>query len=168
MIYALLFALASFPAGDSAGGPTDAYVAEHVVLSQALDAALERAIAPGATRSDRASLVLFLRANLLPHAAAEEAVLYPAVERLLGTRGRTTAALVQDHRKIADLANGLATACNTGDLDGFGRSAVALGALIHLHFDGEEDVVLTVLQQRLNDRELGILFARLNPTAVME
>lgn len=168
MIYALLFALASLPVGDSASGPIDAYVAEHVALSQGLDAALERAIAPAATRSDRASLVLFLRANLLPHAAAEEAVLYPAVERLLGTRGRTTAALVQDHRKIADLTDGLAAACNTGDVDGFGRSAVALGALIRLHFDGEEDVVLTVLQQRLNERELGILFARMQPPTVME
>jgi hypothetical protein len=161
-------ALSVVAGGDSQSTGIDAYVAEHAALAAGLDAALETALAPGATRNDRAGLVLFLRVDLLPHAAAEEAILYPAVERVLGTRGYATATLVLDHRKVSRIADDLATLAAAGDVAGFGRAAVALGAFFAYHFDREEEFVLPTLADRLPTRELNALLARMHPTTTME
>ena len=168
MFHAAMLMLSLVAGGDSQSTAIDAYIAEHASLAANLEAALETALAPGATRNDRASLVLFLRADLLPHAAAEEAILYPAVERVLGTRGYATATLVMDHQKMTRLAADLARLTAAGDVDGFSRAAVVLGSFFAYHFDREEEFVLPTLAERLSDRELNALLARMHPTVTME
>lgn len=168
MIHAVMLALRVAAFGDSQSTAIDAYTAEHASLATGLEAALETALAPQATRNDRASLVLFLRADLLPHTVAEEAILYPAVERVLGSKGYATATLVLDHRKVARLADELATLTAAGDIAGFGRAAVVLGSFFAYHFDREEEFVLPTLAERLPGPELNALLARMHPTPTLE
>lgn len=168
MVHAVVLALSVVAGGDSQSTGIDAYIAEHAALAAGLDAALETALAPGATRNDRASLVLYLRVNVLPHAAAEETILYPAVERVLGTKGYATATLVLDHRKVTRLADELATLTANGDIAAFGRAAAVLGSFFAYHFDREEEFVLPTLADRLPTRELNALLARMHPTTTME
>jgi len=61
------------------------------------------------TARQRVGAVLdFLSGGLLPHAAAEEAVLYPAIDGLLGTGATNTMTL--DHEAISSLVTELDTA----------------------------------------------------------
>src|SRR3970040_1669403 len=61
--------------------------AEHMVLLAGFNGILRRSLAPAATRAEREEFVRFLRSAVLPHAQAEERVLYPALDSVLGTRG---------------------------------------------------------------------------------
>ena len=140
--------------------------AEHDVLLGTFGRALGKAVAPQATRTDRASLVLFLRADLLPHASAEEAVLYRATDSVLGTRGYATATMVLDHQAIARLADELAALAPAPDPEAFRRRACALDALVQSHFAKEEEFLLPILRQKMSDADLQALFARLQRPVV--
>ncbi len=98
----------------------------------------------------------FLTGTLLPHAAAEEASLYPAVDRVLRATGGATATMSVDHRAIGDrvreLADLAAAPPSAEVRDRLERALVALEALVRLHFRKEEEVYLPLLS-RLSARE---------------
>lgn len=126
----------------------------HATLLASFDALHFKATQPAATRADRANLILFLRAEVLPHAAAEEAVLYPALEEALGTKGHATAAMVMDHRNITRLLDEMAGLTGAADPAAYNRRACQLEANLRAHFAKEQEFVLPALQQRLSGVEL--------------
>ncbi len=138
---------------------------EHENLRAKFDIALHRATAPAATRAQRLELVAFLRSTLIPHAQAEELVLYPALDSVLGTHGYATATMVLDHRAIARHTLELASLVDT-DAAAFPQRAVALAALVDQHFANEEDFVLPNLARRMTDRALRTLLQRMTAQRV--
>jgi len=127
---------------------------------------------PEVTPSRLAEKVAFLRGQLVPHAEAEEAVLYPAVEEAMGSPA-AMATMVADHveivRRIELLAEMTAEtgtgppgpqACNAlrGQLFG-------LYAIWRLHFDKEEGILLPELDARLSPQEAEALFGRMGAAA---
>jgi len=84
----------------------------------------------------------FLRGALLPHAEAEDAVLYPAVERLLRATGGATRTMSEDHRAIGGLIQELAVlaAREPAPRRALQRTLDRLAALVRVHFDEEEGV----------------------------
>src|SRR5690606_17118878 len=97
-----------------------------------------------------------LRGRLIPHARAEEEVLYPAVEQAMGAPG-ATATMVADHREVvartdrleasaADIVERWPDADAVADLH---RQLAGLSAIIELHFRKEEEVLLPVLDRTL-------------------
>jgi hemerythrin-like domain-containing protein len=90
---------------------------EHLEIRAHLDHLRELATAlpelDEAAASERAGAVLdFLGNGLMPHAAAEEASLYPAIDRLLGIGATQTMTL--DHQAIASLIEQLGAAVSAG------------------------------------------------------
>ena len=117
-------------------------------------------------------IVGFLRAHLVPHARAEELVLYPAVEDAMVAPG-ATATMRADHAEIvaridrlADTAATIATQwpdpALTRDLT---HQLVGLSAILLLHFRKEEDVLLPVLDTTLGPDDAAALFARMGEAA---
>ena len=132
----------------------------HATLVSSFHALLAKAVAPAATQIDRASLIMFLRVELLPHAQAEEVTLYPAVERALGTKGYATATMVMDHRRVARLLDEMAT-LTASDPPAYMRRAYELDALIRAHFDKEEAFILPILSERLSPADLEDVLTRI-------
>ena len=174
---ALVAAVGSAPAGvvgSSAGpaagsavdtippGAVSELRSEHERLRESFRRLLQAAFAPAATRTDRAGLVLFLRAEILPHARSEELVLYPAVDSLLGTRGYATATMILDHRAVARLVDELGALVGSPNPEAFTRRACALDGLVSSHFAKEEEFILPILRDRMSETELGALFARMS------
>lgn len=106
--------------------------------------------------------VSFLQDELLPHAAAEERLVYPAVEGVLRARGGTTNSMALDHRRIEALATDLAQAAAARNADRMdvARLLQALSAVVSLHFDKEEEDYLPQLG-RLGAAERKALVAAL-------
>lgn len=163
MTLAALFLIVAF--SDTIPPALSPFGAEHEALLSGFDAALQRAVAPAATPADRAGLVQYLRASVLPHAHVEEVVLYPALDSVLGTRGYATATLVLDHRAIAHLTIDLAAILPT-DSVAFQRKAFAVAALLESHFAKEEDFVLPNLARKMKDRDLRALLARMEAARI--
>ncbi|MHB1501962.1 MAG: hemerythrin domain-containing protein [Candidatus Dormibacteria bacterium] len=135
----------SWPEEPATEDPADVIRAEH----QRLLAGLEdlRRLADAAGTLDTARLraqvettLAFLQGELLPHATAEERLVYPAVERVLRARGGATHSMELDHRRIEKLTSDLARAAsaemNRSDAT---RLLQALAAVVGLHFDKEEE-----------------------------
>jgi iron-sulfur cluster repair protein YtfE (RIC family) len=116
-------------------------------------------------------IVGFLRDDLLPHAAAEEQILYPTIDRLQGAA--TTATMIVDHIEIgelierlaADVDGALADWHNRDLVAGVSRQLAALAAIVGLHFRKEEEVLLPVLDGGLSVEEGHELFGRMGHTA---
>jgi len=138
---------------------------EHAALLMNFDAALQRAVAPAATRAERERFVDYLRTAVIPHAQVEERVLYPALETVLGTRGYATATMVLDHRAIARLTVELAA---LADPEAFQRKALTVAALVEHHFAKEEGFVLPNLARKMNDRDLRALLARMDAERIAQ
>jgi iron-sulfur cluster repair protein YtfE (RIC family) len=150
--------------------PTEPLRAEHRELLPHLDELRGVAVVVGTSTPDvlRArldDLVRFLREHLIPHARAEEDVLYPAVERAMGSPG-AMATMVADHievvRRINRLA-GSAAALGEGSpkseqLDDLQAQLYGLWAILLLHFDKEETVLLPVLDEQLSAEDADALF----------
>lgn len=71
-----------------------AFQQERAALVSQAEALFARATRLGATQGDRAFLVLFLRAELPIYARAEEAILFPAADRLVRRDEPVSPALV--------------------------------------------------------------------------
>ncbi|GIV00643.1 MAG: hypothetical protein KatS3mg014_2258 [Actinomycetota bacterium] len=116
-------------------------------LDALADAAME--LPEDELRERLAAALDFLRNVLLPHAGAEEAALYPAVERVLRATGGGTRTMSEDHRAIGELIEEL------GELAGrepaprraLQRALDRLAALVRVHFGKEEDVYLPLLER---------------------
>jgi iron-sulfur cluster repair protein YtfE (RIC family) len=120
----------------------------------------------------------FLTEHLVPHAHAEDAVLYPEVARHLGAP-RATATMSRDHVEVGRLIADLATlrAGGIGQVDAhrdaeLRRVCYGLYALVKTHFAKEEEIYLPLLDERLTTAEFAEVYARMEraaktaPTAV--
>ncbi len=159
--------------------PTQPLRDEHRELYTHVDEILaladELADRPPEALLDRlARVASFLRHDLLRHAAAEEAALYPVVGQLMGAP-EATATMSRDHREIEGLSGRLDRL--VGQL-GIGRAEPAgaqridaqrilygLHALVSLHFAKEEEVYLPLLDERLTPEDAAGLFANLEAAA---
>jgi len=107
----------------------------------------------GLSISDRVGAVdnvlFFLKQVLVPHALAEEDVLYPAVASLLGDP-RATDAMKLDHVAIQELSQRLAAA-DPADVAEQRRLLYGLDALIREHFRKEEELYLPLLQEQSDE-----------------
>lgn len=117
-------------------------------------------------------IINFLEHHLIPHAAAEEEVLYPAVDQLTGA-ATATATMRIDHEEITSRTARLA-ATVAAALDGWPdeesagdiiRQLSALAGIILLHFRKEEEVLLPILDSVLSFDEAEALFESMNHDA---
>ncbi len=114
----------------------------------------------------------FLTKELLPHAHAEEAALYPAVQKALGTP-LGTATMSRDHVEVERLTEELAKvrAQLYGNEIGvqlaneLKRILYGLYALVKLHFAKEEEVYLPLLDTKLTPPEAEEMFAAMEKAA---
>jgi iron-sulfur cluster repair protein YtfE (RIC family) len=149
---------------------TEPLRAEHRLLVPKLDAlrVLAAELDTGtvdATRMALDDVVSMMRKDLLPHARAEEAVLYPAVERAMGAPG-AMATMVADHREIARRIEALAGMTwafegrhpRPDELEDLRAQLLGLWAILLLHFEKEEDVLLPVLDEHLDPDGAHALF----------
>ncbi|HUY60784.1 MAG TPA: hemerythrin domain-containing protein [Candidatus Dormibacteraeota bacterium] len=93
----------------------------------------------------------FLRRELLPHAAAEERWLYPAVERVQRAVGGSTGPMLREHARIRELAAEI-DRLGAGPLDAEGRAAAqhalyGLETMLRTHLGTEEAEYLPHLQR---------------------
>lgn len=117
-------------------------------------------------------IVGFLRGHLVPHAAAEEAVLYPAIEEAMAAPG-ATATMRADHVEIVARIDRLADTAAAVEqrwpdevlAPGLAHQLVGLSAILQLHFHKEEEVLLPVLDASLDADAATALFARMGEVA---
>ncbi len=116
----------------------------------------------------------FLQSQLAPHAAAEEAVLYPAVEEAMGAPGTgITDTMSRDHVEVMRLIGELEIAKSRLAAEGSSepvrrelrRILYGLHAVVGLHFAKEEEVYVPVLEKWLTPDRAERLFADLERAA---
>jgi hemerythrin-like domain-containing protein len=157
--------------------PTEPLRAEHRELLphlQALDAAADEAHEWDLEQARHVlgGIVEFLRGHLVPHAHAEERVLYPAVEEAMGAPG-ATATMRADHSEIVARIDRLAATVNAlgpgwseaESARSVAHELVGLSAILQLHFAKEEEVLLPVLDRTLDGSQASELFARMAEVA---
>ena len=125
--------------------PTQPFRDEHAALLEHIDHIRQAARDLDRLSVDERQAVLerilaFLRGTLLPHARAEEEVLYPEWSRLIGSPD-ATAPMIHDHRAIVARTEALAAA-DPADLEHLRELLYGLYALIGVHFRKEEDIQL--------------------------
>lgn len=135
----------------------------------------DRAVDTGGTLAPAAAgdLHRFLTGWLLPHLRAEDELLYPVVDGILGGTA-ATAALRRQHAEISRLAirlGELRRACSAGPLTGWQqhelrRTLYGLQAILTLHLATEEEAYLSVLDEALSPEAATALFGRMNAMAV--
>ena len=125
--------------------PTEPFRREHEALLSHIEHIGEAAREiPRLDRAERELLVgrilEFLRGTLLPHARAEEAVLYPEWAKLVGFADAAVP-MVHDHEAIVARIERLER-LDLDDVDALQEVLYALQALIGVHFRKEEDIQL--------------------------
>lgn len=113
--------------------------------------------------------VSFLADHLIPHAQAEEAALYPVVERVMGAP-RATATMSRDHQEVGRLAaelQELLARLAAGTADGrvaadLRRVLYGLYTLVKVHFAKEEEVYVPLLEERLDPDEAEAMFTAMH------
>jgi hemerythrin-like domain-containing protein len=98
----------------------------------------------------------FLAHHLKPHAEAEDAALYPVVQKVLGSPDATKT-MSRDHvevgmyiSELASLRNELTNeALTTTQIKSLRRVLYGVYGLVKVHFAKEEEVYLPILDQRL-------------------
>lgn len=127
---------------------------------------------PAALVAELDTALEFLDGHLVPHARAEEAALYPVVERVLGATG-ATATMSRDHVEVLHLVGELAArrdALAAGDagpdaVRAIQRLLYGLYAVLRLHFAKEEEVYLPLLDAALTSAEAGAMFTQMDMAA---
>ena len=147
---------------------------EHRALLPHVDEILAAADALGGQAAedvvDRLKRVAaFLRHDLLRHASAEEAALYPVVRWAMDTYD-ATATMARDHVEIARLSDRLSalvadTRAGRPDLPALRRVLYGLHAVVALHFAKEEEIYLPLLDERLTPDAAARMFAELEEAA---
>ena len=125
--------------------PTEPFRKEHEQLLGHIEHIAEAARElPRLSSEERAALrdriLAFLRGTLIPHAKAEEEVLYPEWSKLVGFPG-AAASMIHDHEAIVARIDRLAGA-DVDDVDALQELLYGLYALISVHFRKEEDLQL--------------------------
>ncbi len=116
----------------------------------------------------------FLTHQLIPHAQAEEQVLYPTVGRLLRAV-EATETMSRDHLEVIRLTKELEalrlhlfyTLVSEADKQALRRVLYGLYAIIKLHLAKEEEIYLPILETRLPTSEVNDLVEAMEGT-VME
>ncbi|MFP5451753.1 MAG: hemerythrin domain-containing protein [Thermoleophilia bacterium] len=129
--------------------PTESFRREHEHLAPHIDhiraAARELPRLPITERAELIGGVMdFLRGSLMRHAEAEEAVLYPEWNRLVGFE-QASASLIHDHRAIVAHIERLGRA-DIEDADLLQELLYGLHALISVHLTAEEDIMLPAFE----------------------
>ncbi|PWB51364.1 MAG: hypothetical protein C3F13_13025 [Anaerolineales bacterium] len=114
----------------------------------------------------------FLSAHLLPHAQAEEAALYPAVQKVMGSP-YATATMSHDHVEVEQLTRELgairdqvsATEIGAGQANELKRILYGLYTLVKVHFAKEEEVYLPLLDENLTPDDARDLFEAMEEAA---
>ena len=114
----------------------------------------------------------FLAYHLKPHAEAEDAALYPAVQQVLGSPDATKT-MSRDHvevgryiEELAALKNSLSEALLTGEQTASLRRVLfGVYALVKVHFAKEEEVYLPILDQRLTPEAAQEMFEQMEAAA---
>ena len=125
--------------------PTEPFRREHEELLVHIDHLAQAAReVPRLSPEERDALVgrvlEFLRGTLIPHAKAEEEVLYPAWSALVGFDDAAVP-MVHDHEQIVERIERLEQA-DVADVDTLQELLYGLYALIGVHFRKEEDLQL--------------------------
>lgn len=118
-------------------------------------------LSPQACRAGLQQALDFVNCRLLPHAEAEDRVLYPAVARLMGAR-LATRTMSADHQavfrmggKLQALLAGLQQqAPDANALNTLRRLLYGLYAVVKLHLWKEESVYWPLLESRLDQHEM--------------
>src|SRR5512138_1719776 len=109
----------------------------------------------------------FLAYHLIPHAQAEDAALYPAVQKALGSPDATRT-MSRDHvevgRYVAELAE-LRQELSPRNFKALQRILYGLYALVKVHFAKEEEVYLPILEERLSPEEATEMFEAMERAA---
>lgn len=114
----------------------------------------------------------FLTKHLLPHAHAEEAALYPAVQKVMGSP-LATVTMSRDHVEIAELTREFGELLGTlaeseigaGKANELKRLLYGLYALVKVHFAKEEEVYLPLLDANLTAEEAQEMFSSMESAA---
>lgn len=104
---------------------------------------------------------IFLMQHLIPHAQAEEQVLYPTVGKLLRSL-EATDTMTRDHLEVIRLSEELQTLrlhlfyapLSVSDENALRRLLYGLYAIIKLHLAKEEEIYLPLLEARLGAEEV--------------
>ena len=102
----------------------------------------------------------FLAHHLIPHAQAEDAALYPAVQKALGSPDATRT-MSRDHMEVGRYIDELAELqkqLSPQKFKALQRVLYGLYALVKVHFAKEEEVYLPLLEQRLSPQEAREMF----------
>ncbi len=141
-----------WPDEPGAADPGDVIRAEHRGLMAGVAdlsrlAAVAASLDPAELSRELEATVRFLHDDLLPHAAAEERLVYPAVEEVMRARGGSTNSMALDHRRIEALTADLEDTARAQDAgrEEAPRLLQALAAVVGLHFDKEEQDYLPQL-----------------------
>ncbi len=126
------------------------------------------AISPAELRWELEQVHEFLAHHLIPHARAEDEVLYPAVARAMGSE-QATETMSRDHAEVvhlteelAALREGLAMGREPKTLDfSIRRVLYGLHAILLLHFAKEEEIYLPLLERRLASGEADAIIQRM-------
>jgi iron-sulfur cluster repair protein YtfE (RIC family) len=127
--------------------PTEPFRREHEELKAHIDhLALAARELPRLSPEEREAVVGrvvdFLRGTLIPHAHAEEEVLYPAWASLIGFDGAAVP-MVHDHQAIVARIEQLERT-GADEVDTLQELLYGLYALVEVHFRKEEDLQLPV------------------------
>ena len=109
----------------------------------------------------------FLAYHLLPHAQAEDAALYPTVQKVLGSPDATRT-MSRDHVEVGRYVDELAQLRQNVSGQSFKalqRVLYGLYALVKVHFAKEEEVYLPILEQRLSPQEAAEMFEAMERAA---
>ena len=114
----------------------------------------------------------FLAFHLKPHAEAEEAALYPVVQKVLGSPDATKT-MSRDHvevgfyiEELASLRNALTgERLTTEQINSLRRVLYGVYGLVKVHFAKEEEVYLPILDQRLTPESAQEMFEAMEAAA---
>jgi hemerythrin-like domain-containing protein len=114
----------------------------------------------------------FLGHHLIPHAEAEERVLYPVVGQVMGAPD-ATATMARDHVEVRRLTDELASlrselpraTLGEAQAKALRRVLYGLYALVKLHFAKEEEVYLPLLDARLSPDAARSMFEAMEQAA---
>jgi iron-sulfur cluster repair protein YtfE (RIC family) len=125
--------------------PTEPFRREHEQLLSHIEHVGQAAReVPRLSEDERRTLVgqilEFLQGTLMPHAQAEEAVLYPEWAKLVGFEAAAVP-MIHDHEAIVERIERLAQT-DAADVETLQELLYGLYALISVHFRKEEDIQL--------------------------
>ena len=145
---------------DPAARPTEAFRAHHAEIRVHLGhidamAVSLREQSPDEQRRTMRRAVTFLKDHIASHAADEERVLYPVVQRESGAGSQLTTVPIYEHRIVERLIAALDREASqpSPDIAAFALTAHHLTGLLHGHFEVEEEVLLPVLDRTMTAAE---------------